>query len=513
MHAQLADADLSGARLQRANLSQAKLDGARLSGADLSFTSLRGASLRGADLRGARLEGTDLRQTDLSGAQLSPGALSRAHWQGARGVDQGLLSFGELHNAGVEAAQKGRFPEAEQWFSAAIRREPAAGVSWLARGITRSQMGRRQEASNDFAYAASLYEAAGDDDQAAQLRQAAEQAKAAPDRPAGRWQRHRLDGPRRRHGGLLQFLATAGRQGLPAPALLKPSGQPRSVDSPRPAGHLVLAGGGHTHALVLLGWAMAAARRRNGSRGAMRGLGRGAGTGTSGLISLVSRASSALYSGMVPGLLAGLYDRDACSIDLRRLCELAGVTFIAAEITGLEAVSRTLVLAGRPPLRWDWLSLDVGSETAVPACEPAMAVKPLEPFLDWAETSHSQSRDPSGHQDLAIRGGGAAAVEVALALRGRGRRPALLLRGQQLHLGSRAANRLGEGAAGRGRHAGAAPGGPGRSRPCWPAPAAARPSGWGRRACPPKPPVDACSRNPHSRCWATRGCSPAATAP
>lgn len=185
VHAQLADADLSGARLQRANLGQARLDGARLSGADLSFTSLMGASLRGADLRGARLEGTDLRQADLSGALLSPGALSRAHWQGARGIDQGLLSFGELHNAGVEAAQKGRYPEAEQWFSAAIRREPAAGVSWLARGIARSQLGKREEAANDFAYAASLYEAAGEQEQAEQLRQAAEQVKAAPEQPAG----------------------------------------------------------------------------------------------------------------------------------------------------------------------------------------------------------------------------------------------------------------------------------------------------------------------------------------
>ncbi|MFO8238625.1 MAG: pentapeptide repeat-containing protein [Prochlorococcaceae cyanobacterium] len=185
VHAQLADADLSGARLQRANLGQARLDGARLGGADLSFTSLMGASLRGADLRGARLEGTDLRRADLSGALLSPGALSRAHWQGARGIDQGLLSFGELHNAGVEAAQRGRYPEAEQFFSAAIRREPAAGVSWLARAITRSQLGRREEAANDFTYAASLYEAAGEQEQADQLRQAAKQVKAAPEQQGG----------------------------------------------------------------------------------------------------------------------------------------------------------------------------------------------------------------------------------------------------------------------------------------------------------------------------------------
>ena len=184
VHAQLEDADLRGAALQRANLGQARLDGARLGGANLSFTSLLGASLRGADLRGARLEGTDLRQADLSGAQLDAGALSRAHWQGARGVDSGQLSYGELHNAGVEAARQGRMPEAEQWFSAAIRREPAAAVSWLARGITRSDLGRRQQAAGDFNYAASLYAAAGEAGMAAELRTAALEVVKDPSQPA-----------------------------------------------------------------------------------------------------------------------------------------------------------------------------------------------------------------------------------------------------------------------------------------------------------------------------------------
>lgn len=185
VHAQLADADLSGAHLQRANLGQARLDGARLNGADLSFTSLQGASLRGADLRGARLEGTDLRQADLSGALLDAGALSRAHWQGARGLDHGRLSYGELHNAGVEAARQGRLPEAEQWFSSAIRQEPAAAVSWVARAITRSELGQRQQAASDFTYAAALYAAGGEEAQATQLRRAAEQVLRDSSQPSG----------------------------------------------------------------------------------------------------------------------------------------------------------------------------------------------------------------------------------------------------------------------------------------------------------------------------------------
>ena len=64
-------------------------------------------------------------------------------------------------------------------------------------------------------------------------------------------------------------------------------------------------------------------------------------------------------------------------------------------------------------------------------------MKPLEPFLAWCHGLEAP-------QAIAILGGGAAAVEVALALAHRGLKPSLLLRGEQLHLGSRAANRLGE---------------------------------------------------------------------
>jgi tetratricopeptide (TPR) repeat protein len=175
VHADLRDADLRQAQMQRANLGQARLDGAQLSGANLSFTSLMGASLRGADLRGARLDGTDLRQADLSGALLDAGALSRSHWQRATGIEPTQLSFAELHNAGAEAAQQGRYPEAETFFGAAIRREPGAAISWVARGICRGEQGKTDLAASDFNYAATLYGERGQEEQALQLKQAAEQ--------------------------------------------------------------------------------------------------------------------------------------------------------------------------------------------------------------------------------------------------------------------------------------------------------------------------------------------------
>jgi len=191
--------------------------------------------------------------------------------------------------------------------------------------------------------------------------------------------------------------------------------------SPRPpAQQLLLAGGGHTHALLLLRWLM------GGNR-------------PPGAITLVNRTSTALYSGMLPGLVAGIYPREACSIDLRRLCSAVEVTLVVAEITGLNLEGRQLLLDGRPPLHWDWLSLDLGSTThSLAGC--AIGVKPLEPFLHWLH------RRRDGSQPLRIRGGGAAAVELALALRGRNpNQPvALLLRGDQLHLQPAGARRLGE---------------------------------------------------------------------
>jgi selenide,water dikinase len=184
-----------------------------------------------------------------------------------------------------------------------------------------------------------------------------------------------------------------------------------------PQHHLVLAGGGHTHALLLRHWAMHPRQRPRATR-----------------ISLVSRHSTLCYSGLVPSVLAGLSGAEACRIDLRRLCTLAEVAFHQAEILGLDPAARLLHLQGRPPLGFDRLSLDVGAVTQ--AAPGEMAVKPLEPLLEWAE------RCPAAEPRL--RGGGASAVEVALALRSRGLRPQLLLRGEQLRLGSAAANRLAE---------------------------------------------------------------------
>lgn len=182
-HADLRDADLNGAHLQRANLSQARLDGADLSGSDLSFTSLQGASLRGTDLRNSRLIGTDLRRADLTGALLDSKALDQSHWDGARGVTKGARSHAGLHNAGVDAAQAGRWPEAEQLFNAAIQANPDEPLSWVARGLSRGEQGKDDLASRDLAYASQLFADQGDIVKADQLEQASRRIYNSPEEP------------------------------------------------------------------------------------------------------------------------------------------------------------------------------------------------------------------------------------------------------------------------------------------------------------------------------------------
>ena len=172
VHADLRDANLNAADLRRANLSRARLDGADLRDADLRFSSLKGASLRGGDLRGARLDGTDLRQADLSGALINPGALDRSHWLGAMGINQGLRSPASLHNAGVDEANAGRWPQAERLFGEAIQADPEQAMSWITRGLSRGQQGNETKAAQDLLHAADLLDRQGAPEQSEQIRQA-----------------------------------------------------------------------------------------------------------------------------------------------------------------------------------------------------------------------------------------------------------------------------------------------------------------------------------------------------
>lgn len=175
---------------------------------------------------------------------------------------------------------------------------------------------------------------------------------------------------------------------------------------------LVLVGGGHSHALVLLRWAM------NPLPGVR--------------LTLINPGPAAPYTGMLPGLIAGHYRRDEIMIDLVRLARHAGARLILDRATGLDRAARQVHLAGQPPLTYDLLSIDIGIGSDLPEIpgyqDHAVAAKPLGRYSEAWEGF--LTRAPARPR-LAIIGGGVGGVELALAsafrLQSLGRQPEITL--------------------------------------------------------------------------------------
>ncbi len=170
---------------------------------------------------------------------------------------------------------------------------------------------------------------------------------------------------------------------------------------------MVLVGGGHSHVEVLRRFAM---RPEPGVR-----------------LTLISRDIDTPYSGMLPGLLAGHYDHDEAHIDLRPLTQLAGARFYHDSAIGLDLEARRVLCAGRPPVDFDHVSLDIGSRPdwhGVPgAAEHTLPVKPVDGFLDaWPGIEASLLHRNGTPARIVVVGGGAGGTEVCLALQHRLRR-------------------------------------------------------------------------------------------
>ena len=162
---------------------------------------------------------------------------------------------------------------------------------------------------------------------------------------------------------------------------------------------LILAGGGHCHALLLRRWAMQPQTRPNRQ------------------IILVSCNGVALYSGLVPALIAGVASREQASINLRWLAQQAGVAFVQATITGLNPQEH-LRLHNRPNLPFAHLSLNLGAVTRRQGYRDAISIKPLEPALKAISAQDSLGNDANAEPFHCV-GAGLAAVEICLALRQR----------------------------------------------------------------------------------------------
>ncbi len=137
-------------------------------------------------------------------------------------------------------------------------------------------------------------------------------------------------------------------------------------------------------------------------------------------VTLITRDLETPYSGMLPGVVAGLYAPEEAHIDLVRLAAVTGTCLIHAEAIGLDRSAKRVLLAGRPPVAYDILSIDVGITpdlASIPgAAEHGIAVKPIGTFL--ARLQHLRARCSAGAvRHITMIGGGAAGVELVLSLR------------------------------------------------------------------------------------------------
>ncbi|HEU4922953.1 MAG TPA: FAD-dependent oxidoreductase [Burkholderiales bacterium] len=129
-------------------------------------------------------------------------------------------------------------------------------------------------------------------------------------------------------------------------------------------------------------------------------------------IALVSPHAKQVYSGMLPGILAGHYRRAEAEVDIAALAERGQVEFVPGKAQRLDPDKKTLTLESGEGSGYDIASINAGSlvGASLPGAERALPVKPYEEFL-------SRLRIP---ERVAIVGAGAAGAEIAMALRHRG---------------------------------------------------------------------------------------------
>ena len=165
--------------------------------------------------------------------------------------------------------------------------------------------------------------------------------------------------------------------------------------------HLVLLGAGHAHVHVLE--ALATRRPAN-----VR-------------ITLVAPQHSQLYSGMVPGFVAGHYTLDQCVIPLAGLLARCNARFVAGSAASINADANTLTLSNGQPIAYDLLSLNTGAvmdrekiEATMPGARAnALFVRPIEAFGKlWQQVVAMALQRPI---HLAVVGAGAAGLELAMA--------------------------------------------------------------------------------------------------
>jgi selenide,water dikinase len=168
--------------------------------------------------------------------------------------------------------------------------------------------------------------------------------------------------------------------------------------------HILLAGGGHAHAVAL---------RLLSERPPKTPL----------RLTVVAPDTQNLYSGALPGVIAGHWPIDAISVPLQPLCKAAGARFVQDAVIALDADKRIARLASGEDIVFDTLSLDIGSgirQLGIPdPDEIAVPIRPIKTFLSRWQDAIQQMESGAAPPAVVIIGAGLAGIEVCLAIRHR----------------------------------------------------------------------------------------------
>ena len=176
------------------------------------------------------------------------------------------------------------------------------------------------------------------------------------------------------------------------------------MQAPAPSRRLVLVGGGHAHVQVLRRLVMQPDPTVH--------------------VTVVTDRARAIYSGMIPGLVAGQYAEHEVTIDVVPLARRAGAAVVLAPALRIDPQAKEVVVAGpRPPVRYDVCSIDIGSTVSgdqLPGVRehavPTRPISELDRRIQARLSSLSSQDDPIR---VVVVGAGAAGVELAFALHAR----------------------------------------------------------------------------------------------
>lgn len=137
-------------------------------------------------------------------------------------------------------------------------------------------------------------------------------------------------------------------------------------------------------------------------------------------LTLVTRQVHTPYSGMLPGMIAGLYDQDQAHIDTGPLTRFAQARLYHSEVIGVDLAARRVICRDRPPVPYDILSINIGSTPSareIPGVEQhAIPVKPIDGFIERFEAARQRVLEARGRARIGVVGGGAGGVELLLSL-------------------------------------------------------------------------------------------------